>query len=145
VGPELYVRSEMGWGDFVAMARYLRKGQESPVIASTRGRKIDGKPNYHGLDVKSLEKKGKFRIVRNGPMVHFFMAEGKDDQFREVCETEFGTNDIDMVRLAAIFGGSEHEHNILWHELTIRAEALPGWVDRKSLGGSGPSSSGWMD
>jgi hypothetical protein len=73
----LYIRSDKGWGDFVAMAHYVR-GDEGAVIA-------------------------------------------------------------------AIFGGSEHELEIRWHELTIRAEELPGWFDRKSLKGQWAFSSGSMD
>jgi hypothetical protein len=135
VGPELYVRSDKGWGDFVGMARYVRDDLQGGIISSVHGRKVDGKPTYQGEDVPATNRAGKFRIVRNGPTVNFLVAEGKDERFREVHRCEFGRDDINMVRLSAIFRGSGYELDLLWHDLTIRAEELPGWYRRESMKG----------
>jgi hypothetical protein len=56
----------------------------------------------------------------------YLVADGASGEFRELFRTEFGTQDLEFVRLAATPGGSRRSVAALWKHLTIKAQALPG-------------------
>ncbi|MDR3637967.1 MAG: heparinase II/III family protein [Isosphaeraceae bacterium] len=126
VGPELYVRSVEGWGHFVAMSQALHKGGASAVIESVYGRKLGRNPTYHGDSVAASARAGRFRIIRTGSTVTFLASQGTGDHFQEVSHATFGTTDIDRVRIAVTFKGSRRVLDVVWQDLSIRAEELPG-------------------
>ena len=82
----------------------------------------------HARDRTDL-KAGRFRIARAGSTVHYLVAAKDSDAFREVAQNEFGTGDLSNVRLMALVNGSGAALDVLWTDLTIRAEALPGFTD----------------
>ena len=51
-------------------------------------------------------KKGTFRLVRTGPTMHYLVADGDSRIPSRSSRSEFGTEDLEMVRLAAVTGGS---------------------------------------
>jgi serine/threonine protein kinase len=129
VGPELYLRAVPdSENHMMSMARVVTANSDSPTILANIGQKIDGSPRYHGTSIDSSAREVKFRIVRAGSAVYYFVAEGAAGPFRQIYQTEFGTKDIDRVRIAALFDGSDHRLDLLWKDLTIRAEELPGWT-----------------
>jgi len=127
VGPELYIRTVDGWGDYVALARQVRK-EGDPLLLAAWGQKVDGKIHYNGRSFPTSLKEGGFRIVRIGPTVHYFVAENRADWFHEVHQQEVGTKDLDMVRIMAQVNGSSAGLDVIWKDLTIRAEQLPGFT-----------------
>jgi hypothetical protein len=135
-GPELYLRTVEGWGDYVSMARLLRTAEADPQILIAWGEKVGGKIRYHGGQEKTDLKAGQFRITRVGSTVRYFVApKGGDDfrkggdDFREVYRHEFGTKDLNMVRIMAQVNESGAGLDVIWKDLAIAAEALPGFAD----------------
>ena len=142
VGPELYLRTIDGWSTFVAMTRMLRVDDDEPELTAVWGERIDGQPRYHLKHEKTDLKACRFRIARAGPTVRYLVAPKDSDSFREVSRNEFGTKDLDMVRIMGQVHGSS-ALDVLWKDLTIRAEALPGLAGVKSTG-EGRSTSSWI-
>lgn len=68
----------------------------------------------------------RFRLVRQGNMLFYLISDADSAGFREVFRTHFGTQDLEFVRLAANPGGSRRTVEVIWKDLTIKAECLPG-------------------
>jgi hypothetical protein len=62
-------------------------------------------------------------------MLFYLVADGDSNSFRELYRTIFGTQDLEFVRLAATPGGSRNAVEVVWKDLTIKAQALPGFAD----------------
>jgi hypothetical protein len=129
------------------MARLLRIAEPEPQILIAWGERVDGKARYHGGGEKTNLKAGQFRITRVGATVRYFVApKGGDDfrkggdDFREVYQHEFGTKDLDMVRIMGQVNESGAGLDVIWKDLAIAAEALPGLTDGQA---SGPRWSPW--
>ncbi len=129
VGPELYLRAVDGWDHYASMARMLRADHAEPQLRVAWGEKGDGRPRSPGARDRTDLKAGRFRIARAGSTVHYLVAANESDAFREVARNEFGTGDLNTVRLMALVNGSGAALDVLWTDLTIRAEALPGFTD----------------
>jgi hypothetical protein len=139
VGPELDLQTVDGWGSYVSMGRMLRASDAEPQLLIARGEKVDGGIQHHGNREKTDLKAGRFRIARVGSTVHYFVAPKDSDAFHQVGEDEFGTKDIARVRVMAQVNESRAALDVLWKDLTIRAESLPGWTDGKPTAPPGPS------
>ena len=131
VGPELFLRGVDGWDHSVSMARMLRPDHAEPQILVAWGEKDDDRPRSQGARDRTDLRAGRFRIARVGSTVHYLVAPKDSDAFREVARNEFGTKDLSTVRLMALVNGSGAALDVLWTDLTIRAEALPGFTDGK--------------
>jgi Protein kinase domain/Protein of unknown function (DUF1583) len=131
VGPELYLRAVDGWDHYASMARMLRADHAEPQLRVAWGEKGDGRPQSPGARDRTDLKAGRLRIARAGSTVHYLVAPKDSDAFREVARNEFGTGDLNTVRLMALVNGSGAALDVLWTDLTIRAEALPGFTDGK--------------
>jgi hypothetical protein len=126
VGAEFYLRSVDGWGHFVDMGRFLRKEYRSPILVPGHGVKVDGKSNFRAVRIATDLTSGKLRMIRRGPTVTYFVAEEASNAFRQVFQTNYGTTDFDMIRLTAVVGGSRAAVDVLWKDVTILADELPG-------------------
>jgi serine/threonine protein kinase len=131
VGPELFLRGADGWDHYASMARMLRADHAEPQLRVAWGEKGDGRPRSPGARDRTDLKAGRFRIARAGSTVHYLVAAKDSDTFREVAQSEFGTGDLSTVRLMALINDSGAALDVLWTDLTIRAEALPGFTDGK--------------
>ena len=129
VGPELYLRSVDGWDHYASMARMLRSDHSEPQLRVSWGEKGDSVPRSPGARDRTDLQAGRFRIARVGSTVHYLIAPKDSDAFREVAQIEFGTDDLNTVRLMGLVNGSGAALDVLWTDLTIRAEALPGFTD----------------
>ncbi|MBL7039478.1 MAG: protein kinase [Pirellulaceae bacterium] len=67
---------------------------------------------------------GKLQLVRTGSVLSFLAQEEGDDQFRVLWQTEFGTTPIGLLRVESWAEGAQDTVDILWKDLTIRAEKL---------------------
>jgi serine/threonine protein kinase len=129
VGPELFLRAVDGWDHYASMARMLRADHAEPQLRVAWGEKGDRRPQSPGARDRTDLKAGRFRIARAGSTVHYLVAAKDSDAFREVAQSEFGTGDLNTVRLMALVNDSGAALDVLWTNLTIRAEALPGFTD----------------
>src|SRR5262249_8575557 len=132
VGPELYLRTVDGWDSYAAMGRMLRASAAEPQLLIAWGEKGDDKTQHHSNRERTDLKAGRFRISRVGSTVHYSVAPKDSDAFREVSRNEFGTKDLHTVRIMARVDESPAALDVLWKDLTIRAESLPGWTDGKA-------------
>jgi serine/threonine protein kinase len=131
VGPELFLRAVDGWDHYASMARMLGADHAEPQLRVAWGEKGDGRPRSPGARDRTDLKAVRFRIARAGSTVHYLVAPKDSNAFREVARNEFGTSDLNTVRLMALINDSGAALDVLWTDLTIRAEALPGFTDGK--------------
>jgi hypothetical protein len=138
MGPELLIKPPGGWDKFASAGRFIRT--EQTVYSLVHGSKVGNEPKFDAGTIPTGASSGRFRMVRTGPTLHFQVAEGESPTFRELFATEYGTEPIEFVRLAAVTGGSQKSVEVLWKDLTVRAEDLPGYASPTS-GPSRPSRS----
>jgi hypothetical protein len=124
VGPELYIKAPGGWDVFASFGRYLKPD----ATHYTMGRWwLEGGERKNQVAIAPTEsREGKLRLVRTSGTLHYQVAEGAGNDFRELFQTEYGTDDLEMVRVAGVVGDSPSALDIVWKDLTVRAEALPG-------------------
>ncbi len=67
---------------------------------------------------------GQLRLIRTGGVLSFLAREEGDDRFRVLWQIEFGTTPIGLVRVESWAEGAQDDVDILWKDLTIRAESL---------------------
>ena len=67
---------------------------------------------------------GRLRFVRAGTVLHFLAAEGDSNEYLELGTTEFGAASIGLFRLAACVEHATDTVDIVWQDLTIRAEGF---------------------
>ncbi len=124
VGPELLVKPPGDWDKTASLSRFVRP--KDIVYSAVIVRKVDGVTRVEGNWPAARAKKGILRLVRTGPTIHYLVAEGDDALFHEINQGEFGTEDFEMARISAVLGGSVSAIDLIWKNLTIRAESLPG-------------------
>ena len=124
VGPELLVKPPGDWDKTASLSRFARP--KDNVYSACSVRKIGDETKVIGRWPATTAKKGTLRLVRTGATLHYLVAEGDSQEFREIYQEEFGTEDMQMARIAAITGGSSQAVDILWKNLKVRAESLPG-------------------
>lgn len=125
MGPELFIKPPGGWDKFASAGRFLRP--EATVYSLVHGFKVEEEKKYDANTVPAESRTGRFRLIRTGATLHFQVAEGENSKFVERFATEFGTEPLEFVRLAAVTGGSQKMVDVLWKDLTVRAEELPGF------------------
>ena len=123
LGPDLLIKPAGGWDNFASLSRFRRPddvvfsmvhrfkvGDELRV-----GRATPSRPRPPGADCGSSGSAGSF-ITRSR----------KDDEsgFHEVFRSAFGTQDLEFVRIAATPGNSRCPVEVIWGDLTVRAEEL---------------------
>lgn len=108
---------------FGVCRRATRKGGEQ-VFSSHRASTPSGGKRVHsgGQPLKTAATSGKLRLTRTGEILSYRVAEGTSDSFQELFETEFGEDDIDMVRFAADNGGSPTLVDVRIKEVSIRSD-----------------------
>jgi hypothetical protein len=126
MGPELFVKPPGGWDKFASMGRFLQV--KDAVFSFVHGSKVGEEKKYDAFSAPTTVTSGRFRMVRIGPTLHFQYAEGDAKEFREVFQTEYGTQDLEFVRLSAATGGSQKAVDAIWKDLSVRAEELTGYI-----------------
>jgi DNA-directed RNA polymerase subunit RPC12/RpoP len=69
-------------------------------------------------------KSGQLRLERKGLLVHFLVADGPGNEFREIKQQRFGDEDIAHVRLVVTDSGSPNAIDARLVDLKIRAVKL---------------------
>jgi hypothetical protein len=139
-----------GWG--VGVTLWIRKPEPS-VGAATLGwvlrpregevavwdRAMPGsdeknKVRYEGGAAPSNARTGRLRFARTGSKLHYLVAGPGEDAFREVAAVEFGTEDIQTVRVAATSGREPYGVDVRLSDLDIRATQLPDMASHPRTG-----------
>ncbi len=129
VGPELLVKPPGDWDKLASLSRFAR--QHDVVYSAAVVKTIDGQKQIDGSWPATNAVKGTLRLVRIGATVHYLVAEGDSQDFHEINQGNLGSEDLEMARISVVTGGSSSAVDVLWKDLNIRAEGLPGL-----LGGS---------
>ena len=124
VGPELLVKPPGDWDKLASVSRFVNP--KDTIISAVYLRKIDGETVVRGNWPQTMIKKGTFRLVRTGPTMHYLIANGDSQEFVELFQAAFGTEDLEMARFGAVTGGSPSSADVLFSHLSIHAEELPG-------------------
>jgi hypothetical protein len=133
LGPSLYLKLNDENESAVSLGRLLRPKQKH-VFSSMLSTTVDEKRNY---DVKLYETQvntGKLKLVRKGTLLTFLVTEGTPDEFRELREVELGTGDVELLRLGAQQSDPETPVQVLWKDLTIKADGFHHHPDSLSRG-----------
>ncbi len=136
VGPELLVKPPGDWDKSASLSRFARP--KDNVYSAAFVTKVDAQTSVSGNWPATAAKKGTLRLVRTGPTLLYLVAEGDQQKFRPIYQVEFGAEDLEMARLAAVTGGSTAAVDVLWKDIELRAEALPG-LPSTSMGTPGSS------
>ncbi len=73
----------------------------------------------------ALEKRGRFRLVRAGADVSYYVAEGADGAWKFLSTYTYGAEDVRDVAIVASTGGEKASIDVRVTELVIRAAAFP--------------------
>ncbi len=85
---------------------------------------LDGKKVYAGRDLPALAQEGTFRAVRRGRLVHVFVREKDDPEWRFVETTALGRPDHPLTSftiIANVLNGKDKRIEVVWKTLTLRA------------------------
>jgi hypothetical protein len=108
------------------MSRVRKNGKES-VGYWRQELGPDGKERFPAKDggsfVTATTTQGKFRLVRTGPRVEYFVAEGAAD-FKSLFDVDIGTEDVTSLRLVALSGYQPTLADVRFSDLTIRSGEL---------------------
>ena len=126
VGPEVHIKPPGGW-DRYASACWFVRNDGSEVIVMAWGRSVDGKKQVSAQRVPAKSRSGRLRLRRTGTRLDYAVDDGETGQFRPVYTAEYGAEDVEKVRLDTIQGGSSGGCEMIWKDLTVRADDLPGW------------------
>lgn len=133
LGPSLYLKLNDDSESAVALGRLLRPGQKH-VFSSMVSTTVDGKRSY---DVKLYDtsvNSGKLKLVRTGGLLTFLVTEDSPDTFRELRQVELGTGVVDLLRLGAQQSDPDTPVQVLWKDLTIKADGFPNHPDSLAAG-----------
>lgn len=100
----------------------------------------EGKREFHGTSVASDGRAGKLRLVRTGSTLKCLAAGEGNSKFREVYETEFDTQDLEIVRFAVENGGSPTLVDARIESVTVESEKLAS----ARMPPLPPGQSGWV-
>lgn len=133
MGPSLYLRIHDEKESAVMIGRLLRP-KDKHVFSTALSTTLDSKRNY---DVKMYDTKadsGKLKLVREAGQLKFFISEGSSNQFRELREVKLGIDDVDLLRLGVQQSDIKTPVQVVWKDLTIKAEAFPNHPEDKVKG-----------
>jgi hypothetical protein len=126
-GVSIYITTASPTKEAATVALLVRPGGER-VFISHRASTPPGQKRVHrgGRPMPTGSLSGKLRLVREGELLSYQVAEGGGNAFRELYQTELGTEDLDLVRFAADNGGSPTLVDVRIHGVTIRSDDFPG-------------------
>jgi hypothetical protein len=142
MGPEIFIKPPGGWDKFASAGRFLRP--EATVYSLVHGFKAGEEKKYDAIIIPTESRTGRFRLVRTGTTLHFQVAEGEAAEFHQRFTTEFGSEPLEFVRLAAVTGGSQKMVDVLWKDLTVRAEELHGFSSPIARPNQVARNLGWL-
>ena len=91
----------------------------------------------------AASKSGRLRLVRTGPLLSHYVAEGPGKEFVFLRQHVFGTDDLKYVRIGGHTGGPKAALDARFTDLHIRAGSLPD-VPEPALASSEKAGTGWL-
>ena len=122
LGPDLLIKPSGGWDNFASLSRFRRP--DEVVFSMVHRFKVGDELKWDAHSVPTEATRGRLRLVRIGRVLHYQVAESDESGFNELFQSSFGTQDLEFVRIAATPGNSPCPVEVIWGDLTIRAEEL---------------------
>ncbi len=125
IGVALYLTTDTATKDAIQLGRFNRK-DGSVYTCSKMTTDKEGNRPFTSKSFPTKARAGKLRIVRQGTVATFLVADDDGDGFRELYQCELGREDVLRVRAAADAGNEDSpplEARLL--ELEIRRAAAP--------------------
>jgi len=108
-----------------ATLAWFNHPERGEVFVADDERSVGGKREHKHEFLPTSAKAGRLRITRTGSQVRFSIAEGNEVAFREVKQMEFGTEDVQMCRIAGVTGMAPMNLDVRFTEFSITADDLP--------------------
>jgi LPXTG-motif cell wall-anchored protein len=108
-----------------ATLAWFNHPERGEVFVADDERSVGDKREHKHEFFPTSAKAGKLRIARTGSQVRFSIAEDGEGAFREVKQIDFGTEDIQMCRIAGVTGMAPMNLDVRFTELSITADDLP--------------------
>lgn len=124
-GATLYVIADSNGKEAGSIGRVSRVREGDVFFAMHGATPSDGQRKYETRCAPSQARVGRLRLVRTGSVLRCLYAAGKSSEFEELMETPFSRADLVQVRLGADGGGTACEVDVVWKQVSIRAEGLP--------------------
>ena len=128
-GPRLsiYVKRATERGEALSLERLIRAEDGDVFLAHTAYTDRDGKRKTSSHITKAAATDGRLQLKRTGPTVQFLVAEGpgSNTPFREIYQTDWGTEDLDLVRFGVDSGDSTLAYEVRLTEVFVAASSLP--------------------
>jgi RNA polymerase sigma factor (sigma-70 family) len=127
IGVTLYLTTDTPARDAIQLGRVNRKDGKFYACSKMTTDK-DGNRPYTGQSFRTEARAGKLRLVRQGAVVTFFVADDGGDGFRELYQCELGREDVISVRAAGDPGSDGSpplEARLLDLEVRARPAAVP--------------------
>ena len=124
IGPEVSLQSSDQWYKHISLSRLAAAKTGDATFRSGISRSGDVNNNADDVSIKSSSKIGRLYIARSGSTVYLYAAEGNGG-FQKVTQADFGTGNMMFVRLSTLYEGANRGLDVLWKDLTVRAESLP--------------------
>jgi hypothetical protein len=122
-GASIYVSMASSTRDAAGVARLVRPGGEQVFTAFRARTPVGQKREYHsGKPLSSQTRSGKLRLVRKGAELTYLIAPSPTGSFQELYKSNWGTDDLDIVRFAADNGGSPALVDVQIKVVRIRAD-----------------------
>jgi len=103
-GVSLNVATDPGRRKFAKVSRLLRPREGSVHLSEFWTN--DPPKDYQVRSVPAEARAGKLRLVRQGSTIRFLAADGTTDDFREIYQRDFGTEELADVRFQVCDSGS---------------------------------------
>jgi Protein of unknown function (DUF1583) len=126
VSVALWVMVDLPSVDAVCVSRSHRPWDGNVWVAD-KGWWDKSEKKYHhdGQSFPTECRTGKLRLVRKGSTIQFLVAEGDTDEFQELRQIDYSSEDLSQIHLGVDTGGSKGPTEILLKDLRIRADELP--------------------
>lgn len=130
-GATLYLATHSDQSAAVTIGRLLRADKKH-VYSTNVATTVEEKRQQQVKLFPAEKQSGKLQLIRTGSTLKFLVAEGSGGSLQEVRESEFVTDDIMLVRLGVQQSDAATPVEVIWHEIHIRAEELPGRPDKSN-------------
>ena len=118
-GVVLQIIKESNLQEIASITRTCRPKEGEAFVANWMSKQGD-KSAPKRKDFPSDVKHGQLRLVRQGEMLRFFIAEGEHGTFREIYHASFGGEDLRTVRFVADTGKANNLLDVRLEGLSLR-------------------------
>lgn len=122
-GVSLRVLTKRPDGNAATVARFHHPKRGQTFVTDV-ARTVGGKRTHDSKFSPTASATGKLRLIRTGSVVRFLAVEGNGQQFRELGQANFGTDDVNYVNIEGLTGTAPCTFDARFLDLRVVAEAF---------------------